>query len=171
MLGVVDGGFEHIANTQPAVVAQHQHPAIERSRYDGGEEAVAGDQFQALRTIVFDRRRSRRRPLRADHLDLSVLRRIDDGRHVAAWANEMRLDHLQHESRRHRRVKGVAALFQHAHADGGGDPMGRGDDAECAEDFRPGGECAHARLSDQVSRGSSASRSPSPIRLKPMTTR
>ena len=37
-------------------------------------------------------------------------------------------------------VEGVAASLQDRHADGGGDPMGRGDHAERAVDLGPGGK-------------------------------
>ncbi len=52
----------------------------------------------------------------------------------------MRLDHLQGEGGCDRGVKGVAAPLQDRHADRSGDPMGRGDDAERAFEFRTGGE-------------------------------
>ena len=65
---------------------------------------------------------------------------MNDGRDVAAWAVQMRLHHLQRKRRGHRGVKGIAALFQDLHADRGGDPMGRGDDPECAFDLGTRGE-------------------------------
>src|SRR5882724_2135570 len=37
-------------------------------------------------------------------------------------------------------IEGVAALFQNTHADGSRDPVGGGDHAKSAFDFRPGGE-------------------------------
>jgi hypothetical protein len=52
----------------------------------------------------------------------------------------MRLHHLQREGGRNTGVERVAAFFQDAHADRGGDPVRRGDDAESAFDFRAGGE-------------------------------
>jgi hypothetical protein len=66
----------------------------------------------------------RRRPLGADHLDLILPLRIDERRQVAARPDEMRLDDLQHEAGRDRRVEGVAALLEDAHANGRADPMG-----------------------------------------------
>lgn len=44
MLGIMDGRFENLADGELAVVAQHQHPAVEGAGDDGGEQAVAGDQ-------------------------------------------------------------------------------------------------------------------------------
>jgi hypothetical protein len=73
-----------------------------------------------------------------------VLRRVEDRRHVTARTVQMRLQHLQDQAGGHGGVEGVAALFQNAHADRRGDPVGRGDDAETAEHFGPGGERRHA---------------------------
>jgi hypothetical protein len=55
----------------------------------------------------------------------------------------MRFDHLQRKTGGRRRVECIAALFQDAHADGGSDPVGRGDDPKGAADLGPGGEGAH----------------------------
>ena len=52
----------------------------------------------------------------------------------------MRLDRLQRKGGGDRDIGGVAAALQASHADGGGDPMGRGDDAERAFDLGTGGE-------------------------------
>ena len=71
---------------------------------------------------------------------LPRLHRVEDQRHVAARAAQMRLDDLQGEGRGDRRVEGVAAPLQDAHADRGGDPVRGGDDAEGADDLGPGGE-------------------------------
>ena len=78
--------------------------------------------------------------LAADHLGAAALGVVDDYRHVAAWAVQMRLHHLQRKGGGHAGVEGVAAFFKDAHADGGRDPMGRCDHAKCAFDFRPCGE-------------------------------
>ena len=48
----------------------------------------------------------------------------------------MRLDDLQRERGRDGGIEGVAALLQRRHADGRGNPVRRGDDAERAFDFR-----------------------------------
>ena len=85
--------------------------------------------------------RGGRRTLAADDLDGSALAGVvDNDRHIAAGAVEMRLDHLQRERGGDRGIEGVAALLQDSHAHGGGDPMGRRDDAESALDLGPGGE-------------------------------
>ena len=64
----------------------------------------------------------------------------EDRRHVAARPAQVRLHHLQREGRGHPGIEGVAAALQHAHADGGADPVRGGDDAEGAVDLGPGGE-------------------------------
>ena len=141
--GVVDRRFQDVAQRQLAVVAQHQHPAVERAGNDGRQHPIAGDQRQALAAVVLDGRAGRSRSLAADHLHLAAGGIVQDHGQVAARAVQVRLDHLQHEAGGGRRVECVAALFQNAHADGRGDPVGRGDDAERAPDFRSGGEGGH----------------------------
>jgi len=65
---------------------------------------------------------------------------VQDERHIAARPAEMRLDDLQGEGGGDGSVEGVAALFEHAHPDRCGDPMGGGDHPEGADDLRTGGE-------------------------------
>jgi len=81
-----------------------------------------------------------RRPLAADHLGAAAPDIVHDDRHVAARPVQMRLDHLQREGGGNPGVKGVAALFQRGHPDGGGDPVGGGHDPESALDFGTGRE-------------------------------
>jgi hypothetical protein len=50
----------------------------------------------------------------------------------------MRLDDLQGESGRRRRVEGVAAALEHRHRHGAGDPMRARDRPEGPANFRPG---------------------------------
>jgi hypothetical protein len=78
----------------------------------------------------------RRRALSANHFRLAASRVVQDHRHVAAGTVEVRLDHLQGERGRDRGIECVAALFQRRHPDGRRDPMGRGDHAEGALNFR-----------------------------------
>ena len=140
--GVVDRGLEHVGERHGAVVAQQQHPGLERAGHAAGEQPGAGHEIEAEALIVRDGRAHRRRTLAADHLDLvfALARVVHDDRHVAAGAVEMRLDHLQRERGRHRRVEGVAAALQDAHADRGRDPVRGGADAEGAVDLGPRGE-------------------------------
>jgi hypothetical protein len=87
-----------------------------------------------------DGRLGRRRALAADHFGFALADVVEDDRHVAAGTVEMRLHHLQREGGRDRGIEGIAAFLQGRHADGGGDPVGGGDDAERALDLGPRGE-------------------------------
>ena len=146
MLGIIDGGLQHVAQRSAGrsrAASASSHRTIPGMTV--ASRPSPGMSFEAFAPIMFDGRAGRRRrPARrsprpcpsSPNRRSPACRRL--GRRDAARPPAAR-------SRPPRRVEGVAALFQHAHADGGGDPMGRGDDAECAEDFGPGGECAHAQ--------------------------
>ena len=140
MAGVIDRGRQHVGEPHGAVVAQQQHPGVEHARHAGGKQAGARHHVEAAPAVMGDGGRGRRRTLPADHLDLALAHVVQDDRNVAARPVEMRLDHLQREGGGDRGVEGVAALLQRRHADRGGDPMGRGDDAERALDLGPRGE-------------------------------
>ena len=135
-----DRGRQHVAQPHRAVVAQQQHPGVERAGHAGREQAGAGHHVEAFAPVMRDGGAGRRRALAADHLGAAALHVMDDDRHVAARAVQMRLDHLQREGGGDAGVEGVAAALQHRHADRGGDPVGRGDDAEGAVDLGPRGE-------------------------------
>ena len=140
LAGVEDRGRQHVGEPHGAVVAQQQHPGVEHAGHAGGEQAGARHHVEGLAAVMRDGGGGRRRALAADHLDLALAHVVDDDRNVAARAVEMRLDHLQREGGGDRGVEGIAALLQGRHADRGGDPMGRGDDAERAVDLGPRGE-------------------------------
>ena len=74
---------------------------------------------------------------------LTGLGGAEDDRQIARRAVEMRLDHLQHEACGHGGVERIAAPLEDAHADGRGDPVGRGDSAEGAANLGAGGETGH----------------------------
>ncbi|MNL52090.1 hypothetical protein D3C87_1752380 [compost metagenome] len=93
---------------------------------------------------MLDRSAGRGRALCADDFDPVGLLGIKDSRHIAARAAEMRLDDLQNEAGGNSGVKGIAALFEDSHADGGCDPMRGGNDAEGAEDFGASGKIGHS---------------------------
>ena len=140
MARVGDRGRQHVGEPHGAVVAQQQHPGVEHAGHAGGQEPGARHHVEALLAVMRDGGRGRRRTLPADHLDLALAHVVHDHRNVAARTVEMRLDHLQREGGGDRGVEGVAAFFERRHADRGGDPMGRGDDAERAVDLGPCGE-------------------------------
>ena len=140
VLRVGDRGGQHVGERHGAVVAQQQHPGVEHAGDAGGEQAGARHHVEALALVVRDGGAGRRRALAADDLRLAALHVIEDDRHVAARAVQVRLDHLQREGGGAGGVERVAALLQRRHADGGGDPVRRGDDAERALDLGPRGE-------------------------------
>ena len=138
---IADRGREHVGDAHRAVVAQQRHPGVEGAGNAGRQQPGAGHQIEAeLVAVMRDGGAGRHRPLPADHLGLAAPHVVEDHRHVAARAVEVRLDHLQRERGRAGGVEGVAAALQDAHADRGRDPVGRGDDAEGALDLGAGGE-------------------------------
>ncbi|QTK82857.1 Hypothetical protein AT6N2_L2196 [Agrobacterium tumefaciens] len=124
VLGVIDGGFQHLAHAHRAVVAQHQHPSIEGAGDDCGEQPVAGDQLQSLSGVMPNRCATRGRALCADDFDLVLLFRIKHGRHIPAGAAQMRLDNLQDETGGDGGVEGIATPLEDCHTDRRGDPVG-----------------------------------------------
>ena len=150
--GIGDRRFQHIAEFHGAVIAQQQHPGFERAGDAGRQQSGAGHHLEALAAVMRDGRALRCRTLAANHLGAASFGVVHDDRHVAARAVQMRLDHLQGEGGGDAGIEGVAAFFENAHPDRGGDPVRRGDDAESAFDFRPRGErigidIAHGDLS------------------------
>ena len=135
VLRVVDGGLQHVAQSHGAMVAQQQHPGVERARDHGGQQAIAGNQRQAFGAVAFQRGAGGRAALAAQHFNLARAGRIEHGRRLAG-GRPVRLDHLQHEGAGDAGVEGVAAALQQGHAGGAGQPVGRGHDTEGAEDFR-----------------------------------
>ncbi len=140
VLRITDGRRQHLAQRQRAVVAQQHHPGLERAGHASRQKAGAGHEFETLAAIVRDAGAGRCWALSTNDFRLAAARVVDDHRHVAAGTVEVRLDHLQGERGRDRGIECIAALFQHRHANGGRDPMGRGDDAEGALDLRAGRE-------------------------------
>ena len=137
---VSDRRLQHVRQLPRAEVAQHQAPGVERARHDGGVRPLARHEIEAERPVRVDRRRLRRRPLPAHHDRLAALHGPHDRRHVAARPVEVRLDHLQHEARRHRRVERVAAALEHRHPRARREPVRRGDHPERPAQLGPGRE-------------------------------
>ena len=136
VLCVADCRSQHVAQRQRAVVAQHQHPGLEGAGHACGEKAGAGHEIESLAAIMRDGGAPRRRSLAANHFRLAPSHVVDNGRHVAAGAVEMRLDDLERKRGGNGGVESVAAFFQRRHADGGRDPVRRRHDAERAFNFR-----------------------------------
>lgn len=145
MFGVIDGGFQHLAHAHRAIVAQHQHPAVEGTGNDGCQQPVAWDQLQPFGSIMFNRG-AWGRALCADDFDLVLLLRIKHGGHISARTAQMRLNNLEDKTGGDGGVESIAALFENGHANGRGDPVRGGDDAEGAKDFRACGEFSHSDI-------------------------
>ena len=137
---VADRVLHHLAQPQPAVGGEQQHPGPERGGDAGGEQPAAGHQVQPERRERLHGGGLRRWPLAVQHEDLAPAGVVADDRHLAAGPVQVRLDDLQHQARRDRRVERVPALLQHGHARRGGEPVGGGHHAERARQLRPGGE-------------------------------
>ncbi|MNW15650.1 hypothetical protein D3C71_2142270 [compost metagenome] len=71
MLGVIDGGFQHIAHAHRAVVAQQQHPGVKGAGNHRGQQAVAGNQLQPFGAVAFQRSAGGRGALAAQHFQLA----------------------------------------------------------------------------------------------------
>ncbi len=52
ILGVADGRRQHLAQRSGAVVAQQQHPGLERAGHAGGKKTGARNEIEALAAIV-----------------------------------------------------------------------------------------------------------------------
>ena len=105
------------------MVSQQNHPGVERTGDNRCQQAVAGNELQALAPIMLDGGAGRSRALPAQHLDLARLRGIENGRHFTCRTHQMRLHHLQHEPCRHAGVERIAASLQHRHAGSRTEPM------------------------------------------------
>ena len=112
--------------------SQQQQPAAERAGHAGREHARARDELVAELAVALDRRRGGRDALAAERDRLAAVDRAEERRHLAAGAVQVRLDDLQREAGRDRRVERVAAALEHRHPGRGGEPVRRGDHAERA---------------------------------------
>ncbi len=140
ILGVTDRRLQNVGKLPGAVVAQHQHPGVERAGHDARQHAGAGHLLAAQRGKSLKRRSRGVGPLAADHDRLGRVMLLQDDRHLAARPDQMRLDDLEHKPRSRRSIEGIAATLQHRHRDRACDPMRACDGAKSAAYFRPGGE-------------------------------
>ena len=125
VLGIADRRAEDFGERHRPVIAQQPHPGAERRGNRGGEQPGAGDQVEP--ELAETRRSSpppAPRPGRRSSRSAGSPR-SNQHRRLAERAVQMRLDHLQGEAGRGRGIEGIAALFEDAHADRRGDPMGR----------------------------------------------
>ena len=65
---IADRRCEDVTQTHGAIIAQHQHIGIERSRNTGSQQAGARDQIQSQSLVMLDGGTSGCGTLTADHL-------------------------------------------------------------------------------------------------------
>src|SRR5438270_13262970 len=110
VLGIADRRAENLVERHRPVIAQQPHQRAEGRGNCGGQQPGAGYQIEAeLLTKPFDRRRSWRYTLTADHLAATVRLAPHQDRRLAERAVEMRFDHLQHKAGYRSRVERGAA--------------------------------------------------------------
>jgi hypothetical protein len=137
---VADGVCEHIGEFPGPPVAQHQAPGVECTRNDRRQQPGRRNELHSQIGKLLRCGGGRGNPLAADDMLPPAGRAVQDDRCIAAGAVQVRLGDVQSEARGNRGIEGVAAALQHRHADLAGEPVGAGDDAEGAGDFRPSGE-------------------------------
>ena len=113
------------------MLAQHRDPAAERAGHDRGQRPGAGDELEPeLVAVTLDRRRARRRALRAEDERPLAAGGPEERGQVAAGPVQVRLDDLQREAGRDGRVERVSALLEHGHPRRRREPVRRRDHAE-----------------------------------------
>ena len=121
VLGVVHGRGEHLAQRPGAVGLEQRQVGVDGAGDREGQVRVGpGPGRDAIEPAAAERRergQRRRRALATHRVRLAAARVVDE-RHALAAQRVGRggLDHGGREAGRHRRVEGVAAREQHAHA-------------------------------------------------------
>jgi hypothetical protein len=118
VLCVADRVLADVREPQRAELPQQQHPRAEGAGNARREQPGAGNEIEAQRAVVRDRRSVRSRSLPAHDDRLVALGAVKQDRYLAARPVEMRLDDLQRQAGRHSSIEGVAALLEHCHSDG-----------------------------------------------------
>ena len=127
LLGHFDGRRQHVGQGLGPVLLQRQRRPADRAGHRNRQPAVVG--HAAVRVVVVDGRGLRRVAGAVDELHLLGLGQVDEREHVGAEAGHPGLDLALDRPGGDRRVDGVAAGLQHAHADLGGQRMAGGDHA------------------------------------------
>ena len=118
-LGEINGRFEHARERHCPEVAEHNEPGADMSGHGGWQQAVVGNEADALLTEPVEGQPSRRGSLSGHGHRPSL--EMDDHRALAAEAVLMRLEHGKAERDRRRCVYGVAAVTQHVVTHHGGE--------------------------------------------------
>jgi len=114
---------DHVGEFPTAPVAQHGTPGIEGTRHHRRQQAGAWHQVEAEHGKSFRSGGIWRHTLAAHHVLRACTSVVHDDGRVTAGAVQMRFGHLQHEASGHGGVEGIAALFQHGHANLARKPM------------------------------------------------
>ena len=140
VLRVPDGELEDVREPPGAEVPQEEKPAAEGAGNARGEHAGPRDELVTELVVALDGRGCGSDALAAEHERLTAIDVEEDRRHLAARPVQMRLDDLEHEPGRDRRIEGVAASLEHRHAGLRGEPVCRRDHPEGAAQLWAGGE-------------------------------
>jgi hypothetical protein len=136
-VGVFNRRLHHLLEAHRPFGFEGECHRVEHRRDRRSERPVAVD--LSLRLKQIDRRRLRRGTLAVDDDHFARLRVVDHRGRFAAEAEVRNLHDRCREHRRHARIHGVAALFEHANAGSHRIMTAGGDDAVSADDFGPHG--------------------------------
>ena len=128
VLGVMEGRPQHVAQVLSAQRLEHGQIGVDGSRHREGKMCVGsgagGDPIEPASAKEADGGERRGSPLAAHRAHLPSPRVVDHGHALAAQrVGRGRLHHRRREARGHRRVEGVAAAEEHAHAGHGDERM------------------------------------------------
>ena len=137
---VADRILHDVAEAEPAVALQQQHPGPEGGRHAGREQPVTGDQVEAERAERRQGGALRRGPLAVEHEHLRLRGVVADHGDLPAGPVQVGLDHLEHQPGGDGGVERIAARLQHGQPRGRGEPVRGRHHAEGARQLRPGGE-------------------------------
>ena len=114
-----------------------EEPAAEGAGHAGGEDAGSGYELVPALVEALDGRGRRCDALAADRDRLAAIDSPGDRGELASRPVQVRLDDLEHESRRAGGVERVPSPFEHRHSRGRSEPVGRRDHPVGAAQLRP----------------------------------
>ena len=147
VFGKLDGRLEHLREAHRAKAGDRRGPGVHDRGDTGRQVAVAGYEVDPVLTAPVDGERFRRPAHTADGECFSLPGRVDQRGRLAANTIALRLEHIEAEAHRRRRIDGVAALLHDAEARGGGQVVPGRDDAAGAHDYRTCCEPRHSSAS------------------------
>ena len=157
VLRIADGKGQHVRQLPAAVIEEEAAPGAERAGDGGGKKAGTGNQIEFERGESGQGRGGGGGALAAENVLGAGDGVVEQDGSVAAGSVEMGLGDLEGEGGGAGGVEGVAAPFEDGHADRRCEPVGGGDDAERAGDFRPC--CEHGQMPSKADDGARCVRS------------